>query len=364
LPAVLSITERMREMKMARISEKPIQVTAALRRRGSVLMTALAALFVAVTFAPAQTPDTRWYAARPKAKSYAISTADELAGLAAIVNGTASGVARDNFAGKTVKLAGGIDISIYDNWTPIGRWDPAANTSVPFSGTFDGGGHVISGLTINRPDAQDQGLFGYVERGQVKNLGLEGVNISARTAAGAVAGIVWLKSGVTNCYTTGVVTAAVSHAGGIAGTLVDSSYITRSYSAAEVRSGDHAGGIAGRIGGNSSITYCAALNPVVAATDSDPMAGRIAGSIADSRLGPVTLANNAAYDGMKDDDGSAAWPKKGADKQNGADITAAEIAADGSIGGRFKGGKSGWTSVRGKLPGLGGRTVETPGHLR
>jgi len=333
------------------------------RIKYTAVLAIAAAAFAAA--ADAGTPNTGWYSAKPKAKSFTISTADELAGLAQIVNGTWGGKpAKDSFAGKTVKLAGDIDLSSYDNWDPIGGWDPAHNTSIPFSGTFDGSGRVIRGLTINRPDKKDRGLFGYIERGRVKNLGLEGVNILGAGYVGALAGTVWRSSSVVNCYSTGTVSATSTHAGGLAGAVVDSSRLANSYSTAAVRSENHSGGLAGRVGSNSSITSCAALNPEVAATGSDAIAGRIIGSIADSKLGPVTLSNNIANAGLKNSDGSATWPGRSADRRDGADISASEINADGTLGGRFKGGKSGWTAAPGKLPGLGGKTVEMPEHLR
>ncbi|MCL2182998.1 MAG: hypothetical protein FWB85_05975 [Chitinispirillia bacterium] len=296
------------------------------------------------------TPDTRWYAAKPKAKSFTISTADELAGLAAIVNGTWGGTpARQSFVGKIITLAADIDLSAYGNWTPIGRWDPSANKALPFSGVFEGGRHTVANLKIDRPGANDQGLFGYIERGQVKNLGLEDADISGGTTVGAIAAVVWLKSTVTNCYTTGSVTAAVSYAGGIAGTLVDSSAITRCYSAAKVGAGDHAGGITGRVGGNSAITNCAALNPQVSASDMNAKSGRVTGSMADAVLGPVILSNNIAWAEMKNATGDTAWPKKGANTQNGEDISTSQITAGGTLGGRFKGPL---TTKNGNLPGL------------
>jgi hypothetical protein len=285
------------------------------------------------------TPDTKWYSVKPKAKAFTISNADQLAGLAQIVNGAWGGTpAKDNFLGKTVKLAGDIDLSHYSNWTPIGGWNPAANASQPFSGTFDGGGYVISNLTINSPDAKDQGLFGCVERGKVKNLGLKNINITGGSSVGGLAGTVWFNSSVAGVYTTGSITAAVSHAGGIAGVVVDNSSISNSLSAAKVSSGDHAGGIAGRIGGNSGITSCAALNPSVKATEIDAKIGRVVGSTADSNLGSVTLSDNVALDEMKYNDGDAEWHKTGHNMPNGADISAAEVAADPKLGGRFKAG--------------------------
>jgi TonB family protein len=129
----------------------------------------LAAMFGKVVASASGTPDTRWYTKKRNATEFTISNADELAGLAKIVNGTWGGrPARDNFSGKTVTLASDIDLSTYDNWTPIG--DYATNTANVFSGTFNGGGHVISNLKINRPGVSYQGFFGYIDGGNVKNL--------------------------------------------------------------------------------------------------------------------------------------------------------------------------------------------------
>ena len=76
----------------------------------------------------------------------------------------------------------------------------------------------------------------------------------------------------------------------------------------------------------------------------------------------VTLTNNAAFAGLKDrGDRTDRWVVKGPETTDGADITTAEIASDPTLGGRFK---EGWTTEKGKLPGLGGKAVDMPAHLR
>jgi len=67
-------------------------------------------------------------------------------------------------------------------------WQPIGTRLQPFTGTFDGGGHTIAGLYINRPDEDYVGLFGYVKRGVVKNVGLLEVDVTGRNETGALLG--------------------------------------------------------------------------------------------------------------------------------------------------------------------------------
>ena len=113
--------------------------------------------------------DTSWY--NTNDKTFEINTAAELAGLAALVNGTAKDaegnpIAAVNFKGKTIKLTADIDLN-NQAWTPIGNGD----NSFAFSGTFDGDGYTISGLNV--PDTNAPGLFGCIF-GTVQNLIVKG----------------------------------------------------------------------------------------------------------------------------------------------------------------------------------------------
>src|ERR1035437_2602004 len=86
-------------------------------------------------------------------------------------------------SGKYYKLTNDIDASETASWNDSGTdltvlegfWPIGAADTVPFTGIFDGGGHKISGLTINRASGDTLGLFGEIgSGGTVKNLGLEG----------------------------------------------------------------------------------------------------------------------------------------------------------------------------------------------
>jgi len=124
-----------------------------------------------------------------------------------------------------------------------------------------------------------------------------------------------------------------------------------------VINGRQAGGIAGYVGTNGKVENCAALNPsIIAATGTSPVAKRVAST---KSATSSTLTNNAAFSGMTLN-GSAVASSDATDL-DGADISKAQIAADGTIGGRFT-AANGWTVQNGKLPGFGA-AVDLPAHL-
>ena len=116
--------------------------------------------------------DTSWYKADQT--SFEISNGKELAGLAAIVNGNASGILKSNFEGKTITLTADIDLGNKE-WTMIGM-----NNASAFRGTFDGNGKTISNLVLSA-GVQNNAFFGY-SYGQVKNFTIKSDNL-LKTAA-------------------------------------------------------------------------------------------------------------------------------------------------------------------------------------
>ena len=139
--------------------------------------------------------------------TYKISTTAELQQLATLQN---SGYLSSSNTYEFV-LADNIDLSSISNWTPIG------NNLKRFYGTFDGNGYVISNLTIDRPDEDYVGLFGY-SYGDIKNLGLENVNVKGRDYVGGLVGMASMTSmtTITNCYVLGDVS-GTNNVGGLAG---------------------------------------------------------------------------------------------------------------------------------------------------
>ena len=140
------------------------------------------------------TTDTSWYNSTDTV--FVITTAEQLAGLAELVNGGTT------FAGKTINLGVCIDLQNY-GWTPIG-----IKSKTSFVGTFDGCGYTISNLTMSSELASDvsyYGLFGSV-RGwsTIRNLGLINVTIDEEdlvygASAGAIAGQL-ADCAVIDCY--------------------------------------------------------------------------------------------------------------------------------------------------------------------
>jgi len=141
-------------------------------------------------------------------------------------------------SGKYILMAN-IDLSGYSNWTPIG------NESKPFTGQFDGNGLKIKNLTINRPNNDYQGLFGYTNAAaKLTNITLENVNINGNSYVGGLVGYNDFCI-ITNCYITGNITGN-TYTGGLVG--INHSTITNSQSTCNVTSnGYYTGGL---VGGN------------------------------------------------------------------------------------------------------------------
>ena len=166
--------------------------------------------------------DTSWYDL--DWTDFAITNAEELAGLAKLVNDG------NNFSGQTITMTADIDLAGKE-WTPI------ANDTGVFAGTFDGGAYAIDNLTINRKDAPQGfygGLFG-INQGALKNIRLTNAYISVSGAAssslsysssndsGGLAGlnIGTIEECVADVYVyASSASVASAHAGGIAGSNV------------------------------------------------------------------------------------------------------------------------------------------------
>jgi len=177
------------------------------------------------------------------------------------------------------------------NWTPIGNNSPAGNTS-RFTGSLDGGGHTVSGLTVTKAVISNNngyaGLFGYIgSGGTVKNLNLTDVKIDVAVAdnislyMGGVAGYNY-GGRIENCAVSGIVTAVTdnnAYAGGIAGYNYGGR-IAACHAAGDVSATGNnaeAGGVAGdNYGSNAIIADCYATGDV-SATGNNAEAGGIAG---------------------------------------------------------------------------------------
>lgn len=150
-------------------------------------------------------------------------------------------------------MTGDIDLGSYGEWTPIG------SSATPFTGSFDGQGHTISGLTINTSDAY-QGLFGYVDAyGAVENVVLEAVHVNGGSDTGALVGR--NLGTVANCFASGQVTGD-DDVGGLIGYIWTDATVTDCTANVSVTGDTDIGGLAGRNAG--TVTGCAANGDVVA----------------------------------------------------------------------------------------------------
>lgn len=115
---------------------------------------------------------------------------------------------------------------------------------IPFSGTFDGLGHTISNLTIDRPASESVGLFGLTETGSViRNVGLIGSSVTGSRHVGALVGD--NSALISNSYASGSVTGSVENVGGLVGN--NTAAISNSYATGTVSgSAEHVGGLVGR----------------------------------------------------------------------------------------------------------------------
>ena len=155
------------------------------------------------------TDNTSWYTdaeedAGTADKPYEISTAEQLAGLAQLVNGGT------NFSGKTIKLTADIDLN-NQAWTPIGN-ENGPDAELAFSGTFNGDGYTVSGLNV--PDTYFPGLFGQISTSAaVQNLIVKG-----SVTGGDEAIEIWVEAAGVAAYNDGCIQNC-----GFYGTVTDSS---------------------------------------------------------------------------------------------------------------------------------------------
>ena len=181
--------------------------------------------------------------------SYTVTSADGLMNVAKLVNG-----------GKTdinITLDKNIDLTGKD-WTPIGT-----DYDNSYKGTFDGGGHTITGLTFTTND-EYAGLFGWLNRaGTVKNVVMEGVQITSNQIyGGSIGGVVGSGWGtIENCSVSGSVSGTV-YVGGVVGAQIDGS-ITGCSSSATVKGMVDVGGVAGQTNSSATLTACYATGNVI-----------------------------------------------------------------------------------------------------
>ena len=206
--------------------------------------------------------------------SYTVTSADGLMNIAKLVNG-----------GKTdinITLDTDIDLTGKD-WTPIGT-----DYDNSYKGTFDGGGHTITGLTFTTND-EYAGLFGWLNRaGTVKNVVMEGVQITSNQIyGGSIGGVVGYGWGtIENCSVSGSVSGTV-YVGGVVGVQIGGS-ITGCSSSATVKGTVDVGGVAGQTNSSATLTACYATGNVT--LEIDPKKNIAGGGLVGMNAGSSLLA--------------------------------------------------------------------------
>ena len=206
--------------------------------------------------------------------SYTVTSADGLMNIAELVNGGKSNI--------NITLDTDIDLTGKD-WTPIGT-----DYDNSYKGTFDGGGHTITGLTFTTND-EFAGLFGWLNRaGTVKNVVMEGVQITSNQIyGGSIGGVVGYSWGtIENCSVSGSVSGTV-YVGGVVGAQIGGS-ITGCSSSATVKGTVDVGGVAGQTNSSATLTACYATGNVT--IEINPAKNIAGGSLVGMNAGISLLA--------------------------------------------------------------------------
>jgi len=205
--------------------------------------------------------------------SYTVTSADGLMNVAELVNGGKSDI--------NITLTADIDLTGKD-WAPIGT-----SFHNSYTGTFDGGGHSITRLTVTTND-EHAGLFGCLGKaGTVKNVVMEDVQITSNRSSGSAGGVAGFSDGtIENCSVSGSVSGTV-YVGGVVGVQIGGS-ITGCSSSATVKGTVDVGGVAGQTNSSATLTACYATGNVI--IEMDPKKNIAGGSLVGMNAGSSLLA--------------------------------------------------------------------------
>jgi len=170
------------------------------------------------------------------------------------------------------KLETDLDLSESETWNGGQGYEPIGNNISPFTGKFDGNGHKIRGVYINRPSEDNMGIFGVVgTSGVIENLGVEDYVIIGNEQVGGIAGKNLGK--IEKCYSKGIIE-AINNVGGLVG--LNQGNVKNSFSMSYIKGDTWVGGLIGRNeGGTIENTYAV---------------GKVVGTV---RYGGLIGANNS-----------------------------------------------------------------------
>ena len=251
-----------------------------------------------------------------------------------------------NLAGRYV-LGADIDASATSGWNSNAGFMPLGSAGARFTGSFDGLGHAIGNLNINRPAQRYVGLFGYADNATLRNTGLTDVNVSGAASVGSLVGQLEGDSSIGNSYATGSVTGDSASIGGLAGKLTAFSGktigLSNSYAAVNVTGNDIVGGLVGEVtsfSGAFSLSNSYATGNVTASFSSGGLIG-----VLGSYFNSTTSINNSYATG---------------NVSGGSLLTGGLLGwSDVGNGGQVNISHSFWNSERmAKAIGMGGATLD------
>ncbi len=266
------------------------------------------------------TVDTSWYNGNDT--EFTLTTAEELAGLARLVNGG------DNFYGKTIYLGCDIDLAGLE-WTPIGKGTERGSDytieSLYFSGVFDGNYFTVSNISITQNDTSFSGLFGALKNATVECLAVDGVNINQvtvnRNKCGGIAGIAE-NSTIRICSATdvtlrGYATNNPASFGGILGIAGGSVVIENCFAEVDISAGGHCGGIVGgEYSSPLSVNNCYAVGTIVETGESTNSSCVAAGLVAYIQNSYYVSISNCFFSGSITGSDSVYLYSDGANESN------------------------------------------------
>lgn len=190
---------------------------------------------------------------------YEITQASDLAWIAEQIN-------NETLVDAYIELSGDIDLN-NKVWTPISNFSRKEGKG--FSGTFDGGNHTITNLTVTASeDNYGAALLGVINGGTVKNVKIDGGHVTAVDFAAAVVGTMLGESTITNCAVKNVTIESQDVAAGIVARAYGTSNIVRNCTNSTDVTGAKAGGIIGIAsnGGTTIVDHCENNGTIYGAT--------------------------------------------------------------------------------------------------
>ncbi|WP_135534465.1 hypothetical protein [Halostella pelagica] len=234
------------------------------------------------------------------------------------------------------QLTSDIDASGIDNWEPI------ATSSNGFTGTFDGAGFAVNGLTISKPSTDYAGLFAYIgESGEVTGVTLSGADVEGRDYVGALAGYAW-QATITDVTLDTVTVTGREAVGGVVGSASSTTIETLCASSVTVNPASnavHHGVVAGELLGPSVLRDAFAAGVLEPAGDVDGAAivgGAVglAGGLIDTVQTDVTITSHGVAGGVVGElNPSAAGDDRGVIRNTSADGTVTNTSSSTATGG-------------------------------